>query len=422
MLQCGPVHTATSLALIGATTAVSALAIWEFRSWWRLRHVPGPFWNSLTVFPLSKLAGTGKISFVLNDMQKKYGTHHGNSDLSPILLEFASGMGIFSTDHLFSIIERKYLSTPTDFRPIDFAHRAQYFTLDVISYLGLGEAFGFLSNDKDMYDYVAINDSTFPIISVLLTIPWADGYMKSWPLNKMLPKDGDNVGFGMLIGVVSRYVENRLASGAEEGTDMLQTHIRNGLNELELKAEIVLELVAGSDSTATAIRVTILALLNTPLALRTLTREIDQGIAAGRISSPIRMNNKQVPKGGAIIHGCYLPEGTQLSINVLHMMRSKETFGPDADVFRPERWIEAAKDEDRYKEMCNVADLAFGYGKYQCLGKVIAAMELNKLFVELLRRYDFSVVTPHKPMVLYDAAFWLVYDFNLRVSRRIPQL
>ncbi|KAK0724975.1 hypothetical protein B0H67DRAFT_641449 [Lasiosphaeris hirsuta] len=98
------------------------------------------------------------------------------------------------------LIERKYLSTLAEFRPIDFAHKAQYFTLDVISYLGLGEALGFLSNDEDMYDYVAINDSMLPTISVLLTIPWADGILKSWPFNKMLLKDGDNVGFGMLIG------------------------------------------------------------------------------------------------------------------------------------------------------------------------------------------------------------------------------
>lgn len=54
-----------------------------------------------------------------------------------------------------------------------------------------------------------------------------------------------------------------------------------------------------------------------------------------------------------------------------------------ADVFRPDRWIEAAKDEAMYKEMAATIDLAFGHGKFQCLGKVIAAMELNKIFVEV---------------------------------------
>ena len=42
-------------------------------------------------------------------------------------------------------------------------------------------------------------------------------------------------------------------------------------------------------------------------------------------------------------------------------------------------------------------DLIFGHGKYQCLGKNIAFLELNKIFVELLRRFDFKLVDPDKP-------------------------
>lgn len=118
-------------------------------------------------------------------------------------------------------------------------------------------------------------------------------------------------------------------------------------------------------------------------------------------------------------------------------MRSKETFGTDADVFRPERWLEAAADEERFKEMSDVIELAFGYGRFQCLGKTIAYMELNKIFVEvrrlclssrknirtdlvtqLLRRFDFAVVKPQEPLNLYDAAFWVTTDFWLRVTRR----
>ncbi len=98
------------------------------------------------------------------------------------------------------------------------------------------------------------------------------------------------------------------------------------------------------------------------------------------------MNNKQVPKGGAYVHGYFLPEGTQLAFNILHMMRDTEVFGPDADVFRPDRWIEAAAAKDGgegYREMCGVVELAFGHGKFECLGKKIAFMELNKVFVEV---------------------------------------
>ncbi|KAI8315315.1 Cytochrome P450 monooxygenase lolP1 [Colletotrichum sp. SAR11_59] len=292
------------------------------------------------------------------------------------------------------LVESKYVSTATDYRPIEFSHKSQYFALDVIGQLAFGEALGFLANDEDLWGYVSTNDQVFPALALMLNIPHVGIMMQRWPFSKLLPFSSDDI--------------------------------------------------AGSDSTATAIRMTMLCLLNTPATLNGLRREIDSAIAQGRISSPISdteardlpylqavikegirmyppstgLNYKQVAKGGAELCGYYLPEGTQLGVNVQKLMRSKETFGIDADVFRPERWLEAAADEERFKEMGDVVELAFGYGRFQCLGKTIAYMELNKIFVELLRRFDFAVVKPQEPLNLYDAAFWVTTDFWLRVTRR----
>lgn len=206
-----------------------------------------------------------------------------------------------------------------------------------------------------------------------------------------------------------KLVDKQLEPGAAPGNSMLHAHIRSGLTRKELMAEVFLEMIAGSDSTATAIRMTMLCLLTTPAALLNLQHEIDDAVMSDRISSPITdaeayqlpylqavikeglrlfppstgHNYKQVPKGGSLILGYYLPEGTQVGINIQQMMRDKEKFGPDADVFRPERWIEDVTDDARHKEMAATVDLAFGHGKFQCLGKAIAAIELNKVFVEV---------------------------------------
>jgi hypothetical protein len=51
-------------------------------------------------------------------------------------------------------------------------------------------------------------------------------------------------------------------------------------------------------------------------------------------------------------------------------------------VFRPERWLEVA-DAEKLREMEGTVDLVFGFGKYQCLGRNIAFLELNKAFVEV---------------------------------------
>lgn len=150
-----------------------------------------------------------------------------------------------------------------------------------------------------------------------------------------------------------------------------------------------------------------LCLINTPTAYATLRNEIDQGVTRGQISSPISnseakqlpylqavireglrmyppvvgLGNKQVPKGGDVLNGYFVPEGTQIGHNFPGIMRSKRIWGEDAHVFRPERWLEF--DDEELKAMCGVVDLAFGYGKYQCLGKPIAMMELNKVFCEV---------------------------------------
>lgn len=152
---------------------------------------------------------------------------------------------------------------------------------------------------------------------------------------------------------------------------------------------------------------TLLCLITNPAAYSSLQKEVDEAVKQGRLSSPISeaeaktlpylqavireglrmyppvtgLGSKQVPKGGEVINGYYVPEGTQVGTNFFGLQRSKDIWGADAEVFRPERWLEV--DEDKYREMNAVIDLNFGFGKYQCLGKPIAMMELNKIFVEV---------------------------------------
>jgi cytochrome P450 len=96
------------------------------------------------------------------------------------------------------------------------------------------------------------------------------------------------------------------------------------------------------------------------------------------------LGSKQVPKGGDVICGYHVPEGTQVAHNHSGVPRLKSIWGEDADVFRPERWLEAeAEGKERVKFLNTVIDLIFGGGKYQCLGKRIALMELNKILVEV---------------------------------------
>lgn len=90
---------------------------------------------------------------------------------------------------------------------------------------------------------------------------------------------------------------------------------------------------------------------------------------------------KQVPEGGDTMHGYHLPAGTEVGQSNYGIGRIGSLWGPDADVFRPERWLEA--DAERLRDMQTANDLIFSSGKYLCLGKPIAQMEMSKFFIEV---------------------------------------
>ncbi|KAI0434920.1 cytochrome P450 [Xylaria sp. FL1042] len=343
---------------------------------------------------------------------------------------------------LVHLIDVKYLSTATEYRPVQFFRKVSFFALDVIGDISFGRAFGFLSQDIDLYEYHQISDDALPLMNIVSTMPWLASILHKWPFSMMLPTEGDRVGFGRLMGLVKSVVDGRLAPGAAPQSDMMQAFINSGMTRSELTQQVFVQIIAGSVSTTTAICMTILCLLTNPSAYSALQREIDDALSAGKLSSPVAdceaksmaylqavikeglrfyppvigLGSKQVPEGGDVINGYYVPEGTQIGMNFFGLMRSKEIWGPDANAFRPERWLDA--DPDHTRRMNMVVALGFGFGKYQCLGKPIAMMELNKIFVELLRRYDFAIVNPQSPIKARSAIFWAVDDFWLRITKR----
>lgn len=101
-----------------------------------------------------------------------------------------------------------------------------------------------------------------------------------------------------------------------------------------------------------------------------------------RIFPPVTgFMSKEVPPGGDTIKGLYLPEKTTIGWSSFGLMRNEKVWGDDAKVFRPERWLEGSPEEIQRRELD--VEMVFGYGKYQCLGKNIAYMELNKIFVQV---------------------------------------
>lgn len=102
------------------------------------------------------------------------------------------------------LIDTKYVSSSSVFRPVDFARKVQYYTLDVISNIAFGSPFGYLTADDDLYGYIKTTEDTIPVMIVVALIPWLMRVVQS-PLMKMfLPTEKDVVGLGRIMGYVHR--------------------------------------------------------------------------------------------------------------------------------------------------------------------------------------------------------------------------
>jgi hypothetical protein len=101
------------------------------------------------------------------------------------------------------LIETKYISSATEFRPMDFARKAQFFTLDVISAIAFGQPFGYLTQDEDLYGYIKTTEESIPIIFVANEIPWLMKLLQSPLMRVFLPTDRDPIGLGRIMGFVT---------------------------------------------------------------------------------------------------------------------------------------------------------------------------------------------------------------------------
>ncbi|RXG41783.1 hypothetical protein VDGE_30535 [Verticillium dahliae] len=262
---------------------------------------------------------------------------------------------------LVRLLETRYIATNCSF---DFGRKAQYFTLDVISDLAYGDPFGFLDEDADQYSYIQIAEGQFSMFLTLTIYPWIISFLSSPLLRSLLPTDQDLVGFGKFMGIVKEKATIRSILLLIITTPRVHAALLSEIAALTpaLTADQVI-----SDERARK--------------LPYLQAVIKEGL---RWFPPVTgMLSKQVPPSGDEWKGVRLPPGTLVGFSAWGVMRARHFWGDDAAEFRPERWLEVPL--ERLREMEATLGLTFGYGKWHCLGKEVALIELNKVFVEASR-------------------------------------
>ncbi|KAH7139390.1 cytochrome P450 monooxygenase-like protein [Dendryphion nanum] len=341
-------------------------------------------------------------------------------------------------------------------KPMDMATKIQYLTLDVISEIGLGEAFGNLKSDTDVNGYLEACDTGLRISNNSF------GFGTSWlgdvPVigKAIMPSEKDETGFGRMMAEARKTIIQRTQATTKDRSDMLSSFIRHGVSEEDLFQEIFETILAGSDTTSAAIRILLLYIMSHPRVYTKLQSEIDEFVKTGKVpASPgvisdaevrrlpylsavvregLRVHppvsnlfSRVVPDGGDTVtvdgKEYFLPGGTMIGYSAWTMHRAnKAVYGEDSEVFRPERWLIDESDpaeKERLARMRRTNEMIFGYGRWQCPGKAVALIEIHKTIFELLRNFDLALTNPYSPWKLFNVmGLFAISDMWVNVTER----
>lgn len=336
----------------------------------------------------------------------------------------------------------------------DFAPWAVYVAYDIISELGFGQPFGFIEQERDVEGLIqGFHDGLVPFGLMARCWPFTN-WVKSTFLGRYLVASPEQEsGIGKLMRFRDRLIAERIEANAKGTTggriDLLQTFLEARDEDgkpLELeyvRAEVLLVLLAGADTTGTTINALMTHLMAHPAVYDKVTAEIDAATREGKLSATTPQHdevaahcpyyvacvretmrlNPAAPNvfprlagpGGLELYGQVAPEGTELTCNPWLVHRDPVVYGDDVDEFRPERWLE---DENRTREMLKYS-MAFGYGPRECLGRHIAMMELHKGPLQFLRHFRPVLVDKGRPgRYVYKGGVSYFEDVWIKIERR----
>ena len=165
------------------------------------------------------------------------------------------------------------------------------------------------------------------------------------------------------------------------------------LEDRELRDQLMTLLLAGHETTATALAWTFDLLLRHPLALRRLRESLlagEEDYLRATISESLRLR-PVIPLAGRRLgkdleaDGLKLPAGTDVT-PAIWLTHTRADIYPDPFTFKPERFLEDGPD--------TYAWIPFGGGVRRCIGASFAEFEMRVVLREVLTRCELRKANP----------------------------
>jgi cytochrome P450 len=189
--------------------------------------------------------------------------------------------------------------------------------------------------------------------------------------------------------------ERRAAPDLAERGDVLSRLLavegEEKLSDNELRDQLVTLLLAGHETTATALAWTLYELGRDPHQLARAQRAADAQDGKDHLEAVLKESLRLHPvipmvarqlMEPASIGGIDLPRGTNVGPSIL-LAHAREENHRDPEVFRPERFLDG--------EVATNTWIPFGGGVRRCIGAGFSMMEGVAVLREVLRRYDIAL-------------------------------
>ncbi|CAE6535116.1 unnamed protein product [Rhizoctonia solani] len=178
-----------------------------------------------------------------------------------------------------------------------------------------------------------------------------------------------------------------------------------------IKDELINILVAARDTTAATLTFTVYILATNPEIMAKLRTEVLSRLGTSNHPTPedfkemkylravlnetlrlfpaVPMNERTAVKSTVLHSGgkkYYVPAGATMPYSVFHMHRRKDLWGPDAEEFDPERWLDERL--KKYVTSNPFIFLPFNAGPRICVGQQFAYNEASYFLSRLLQRVE----------------------------------
>ncbi|KAK3352199.1 cytochrome P450 [Lasiosphaeria hispida] len=328
----------------------------------------------------------------------------------------------------------------------DLGNYLHYFAFDVLGEVAFSRSFGFLAEGRDVDNAIKTIDKSQMYNGIVGQVPELDYLLRRNPLWQFVPwlSSKNALITRMALEEMSRRQPFdkdsagllRTGDGRQDlMASLIQGHLKDPqrFREGDVFAVAHGAIFAGSDSTASTMQSFFWHILDSTPSYAKIITEIEAAVTDGtvppagniswteaqnlpyiqaclkeamRVRPAVGLNiTRLVPPEGAELDGEFFPGGVSIAANGWVLHRDTEVFGEDADVFRPERWLE---DEERARKMERYM-FQFGGGSHLCIGRNLALLEINKVVPRLLRDYRFQLAYPGRPLKA-NASFFVVQE------------